>query len=60
MIRNYIIRVSFEKNLAKYEYWPQDEFTMLESGGLDNTIQKLVELNREVDSESLILPASQS
>ena len=47
----------FQKNLAKYEYWPQDEFTMLESGGLDNTIQKLVELNREVDSESLILPA---
>ena len=47
----------FQKNLAKYAYWPQDEFTMLESGGLDDTIHKLVELNREVDSESLILPA---
>ena len=51
MIRNYIIRVSFKKILPNMNIGLKMNLRCLKAVGFDNTIQKLVELNREVDSE---------
>lgn len=47
----------YQKNLTKYDYWPQDNFTNLELGQFDYVIERLALLNYEVSSEAFILPA---
>lgn len=47
----------FQKNLAQYKYWPQDDFTGLEIGQFNTVIQELAIINQEVASEMFILPS---
>ncbi len=47
----------FQKNLSKYEYWPHDNITLLESGNFDTIIAHLVQLNQSVGSSILLLPS---
>ena len=47
----------YHKNLAKYNYWPQDEITNLENGNCDTLIGKLYELNKRISTSSFILPS---
>lgn len=47
----------FQKNLALYDYWPQEEFTALEEGQFDQVVESLAELNREMSAEMFLLPS---
>ncbi len=47
----------YQKNLTKYSYWPQDNFTVLESGQFDTLIKELEKLNTGVSADAFILPA---
>lgn len=47
----------FQKSLAKYEYWPQGEFTALESGEMEKVMQELIKLNYETSTEMFLLPS---
>lgn len=47
----------FQKNLPKYEYWPRENITLLESGSFDSVIVPLVQLNQNIGSSALLLPS---
>ena len=47
----------YHKNLAKYDYWPQDNITSLEDGDCVSLISKLAALNKEIGSSAFILPS---
>lgn len=47
----------YQKNLAKYSYWPKGDFTGLETGEFDSIIKELAKLNYQISAESFILPA---
>lgn len=46
-----------QKNLAKYSYWPQEDYTALETGQLDKIVNELFRLNEEAASDMFLLPA---
>lgn len=46
-----------QKKLAQYTYWPQDDFTLLESGQFDKVVQELSNLNKECNSDAFLLPS---
>lgn len=47
----------FQKNLAKYSYWPQENYTVLESGQFDKVVQELAALNKDILAEAFLLPS---
>jgi len=47
----------YQKNLTQYSYWPQSEYTVLETGGFDSIVKDLSELNYSAGTDMLILPS---
>lgn len=46
----------FHKNLVKYEYYPKENITDLESGNIKQIMSNLADLNKRLETESLIIP----
>ena len=47
----------YQKRLAKYKYWPQDNLTSLEMGDFERVVRELAELNKYIEAEDFILPS---
>lgn len=47
----------FQKNRAQYTYWPQGNYTVLETGQFDQVVQELARLNTDISTEAFILPS---
>lgn len=47
----------YQKNLAKYSYWPHAEITSVENGQCLNLVSSLADLNEGIGAEYYILPA---
>lgn len=47
----------FQKNLAQYSYWPQENYTVLESGQFNKVVQELAVLNRNMSAQAFLLPS---
>ena len=46
----------FQRNLTLYEYWPQGNFTALESGDFEQVVSKIADINYSIDAKTMILP----
>lgn len=47
----------FQRNLTLYEYWPQGNFTALESGDFEQVVSKIADINYSIDAKTMILPS---
>ncbi|MDR1871199.1 MAG: hypothetical protein LBS60_04605 [Deltaproteobacteria bacterium] len=46
-----------QKNLQKHDYWPQSDFTYLESRDLEELLSNLADINAKLFSDAFILPS---
>jgi hypothetical protein len=49
---------NYQKNLQTHDYWPQSDFTSIESGDCRELLTKLAEINAELKCDAFILPSS--
>jgi len=49
---------NYHKNLDKYSYWPQKNFTNIELGEYGEILESLHNINESIQSESFILPSN--
>lgn len=47
----------YQKKLSEYDYWPQDDITILEEGQFGQVVDKLVSLNKETKADMFLLPS---
>ncbi len=47
----------YQKKLSEYDYWPQDDITLLEEGQFDQVVDKLVSLNKKTKADMFLLPS---
>ncbi|MDR0932091.1 MAG: hypothetical protein LBM70_03615 [Victivallales bacterium] len=48
----------YQKNLQMHNYWPQADFTNIESGNCRDLLTKLAQINTLLNTEAFILPSS--
>lgn len=49
---------NYQKNLQTHDYWPQSDFTSIESGDCRELLIQLANINATLGSEAFILPSS--
>lgn len=47
----------YQKNLHKYEYWPQSDFTNIEMGDCGDLLEELAGINKTLHTEMFIVPS---